>query len=166
MTDNDQQPPSKAIGALFLGIGIASLIALAIIAARIGTAGSPLCDVGFPGRQGQLPTWVFVFTAIGAFALGHLTGSDRAGPDRRAGKALGEGQWQRPTAIIAVNAGVAVFMFVVTALMAVEALTLAHHVWPITYYTRCANVASTPLSLLGSAIYAFIVGRWLWVFKG
>lgn len=166
MTDNEEQPPSKAIGALFLGIGVASLIALAVIAARIASAGSPLCDTGFPGRQGQLPTWVFVFTAIGAFALGHLTGTDRTGPKRKAGKALGEGQWRRPDAIIAVNAGVAVFMFVVTVLMAIEALTLAHHVWPITYYTRCANVASTPLSLLGSAIYAFIIGRWLWVFKG
>jgi hypothetical protein len=129
-------------------------------------ASAPLCNTGFPGRQGQLPTWVFVFTALVAFSLGHLTGTDRIRPNRKGGKALGDGEWNSPKAIIAVNAGVAVFMFVVTALMIVEALTLAHHVWPITYYTRCANVASTPLSLLGSAIYAFIIGRWLWVFKG
>jgi ABC-type Na+ efflux pump permease subunit len=166
MAENDEPAPSKTIGALFLGIGGVSVLALAIIAARIGTAASPLCNTGFPGRQGQFPTWVFVFIAIGAFAVGHLTGSDRAGRRRKAGKALGEGQWQQRKAIIAVNAGVAVFMFLVTALMAVEALTLAHHVWPITYYTRCANVASTPLSLLGSAVYAFVIGRWLWVFGG
>jgi hypothetical protein len=166
MAQNDETPPSKTIGTLFLVIGGVSVVALIIIAARIGTAAVPLCDTGFPGRQGQFPTWVFVFTAIAAFALGHATGTDRAGPKRQAGKELGEGQWQSPNAVIAVNAGVAVFMFVVTVLMVIEALTLAHHVWPITYYTRCANVASTPLSLLGSTIYAFIVGRWLWVFKG
>lgn len=142
------------------------MVVLAVIAVRIAAAATPLCATGFPGRQGQLPTSVFVFTALAAFALGHLTGNDRLRPNRKGGKALGDGQWSSTKAIIAVNAGVAVFMFVVTGLMIVEALTLAHNEWPITYYTRCANVASTPLSLLGSAIYAFIIGRWLWVFRG
>src|SRR5260370_34430138 len=113
MAQNDETPPSKTIGTLFLVIGGVSVVALIIIAARIGTAAVPLCDTGFPGRQGQFPTWVFVFTAIAAFALGHATGTDRAGPKRQAGKELGEGQWQSPNAVIAVNAGVAGVMFFV-----------------------------------------------------
>jgi hypothetical protein len=166
MSDKEEPPPSRLIGTLFIAIGAVALLAIVVAAARIATAPGPLCNLGFPGRQGDYPTWVFVFTAVGAFALGHLTGADRAGSRRRAGKALGEGQWTNPKAVIAVNASVAVFMFIVTILMLVEAWTLGHNVWPITYYTRCANVASTPLSLVGAAVYAFIVGRWLWVFRG
>jgi hypothetical protein len=165
MSDKEEPTPSRLVGAVFIAIGAAALLAIAIVGVRIAAAPGPLCSLGFPERQGQYPTWAFVFTAVAAFALGHLTGSDRATPRRRAGKALGEGQWNDPKAIIAVNAGVAVFMFIVTILMVVEAWTLGHNVWPITYYTRCAAVASTPLSLVGAAVYAFIVGRWLWVFR-
>lgn len=166
MPDSEQPTPPKLLGTALLVIAALSLVAIAFITVRISTAGGPLCNPVFPERQGQLPTWLFVFTAIAAFALGHLTGSDRVGGGRRAGKALGEGQWKNATAAAAVNAGVAVFLFVITILMVVEAWTLAHNVWPITYYTRCANVASAPISLVGSALYAFIVGRWLWVFRG
>lgn len=151
---------------LFIAIGAVALIVIVVAAARIAAAPGPLCNIGFPERQGQYPTWLFVFIAIGAFALGHLTGGDRAPTKRRAGTALGEGQWKSARGVIAVNLGVAAFMFIVTILMIVEAWTLGHNVWPITYYTRCANVASTPLSLIGAAVYAFIVGRWLWVFRG
>jgi hypothetical protein len=49
--------------------------------------------------------------------------------------------------------------------MVVEAWTLGHGVWPITYYVRCANDAGPLISLVGVATFAYIIGRWMWVFK-
>jgi hypothetical protein len=67
--------------------------------------------------------------------------------------------------VVAVNAGVAGFLFLVTILMLIEAWTLGHGVWPITYYVRCSMDAGALISLIGVLSYSFIIGRWMWVFK-
>jgi hypothetical protein len=68
------------------------------------------------------------------------------------------------TAVVAVNLGVAAFLFLVTFLLLIEAWTLGHGVWPITYYVRCSMNAGAFISLVGMATFAFVIGRWMWVF--
>jgi hypothetical protein len=95
-------------------------------------------------------------------ALTATVGIKRQG---RSQKELGEGQWASQRAVVAVNLGVAIFLFLITILMVIEAWTLGHGVWPITYYVRCANDAGPLISLVGVAAFAYIIGRWMWVFK-
>jgi hypothetical protein len=57
---------------------------------------------------------------------------------------------------------VGVFLLL-TLLMILEAGALFRHVWPITFYVRCANQSNSLLSGLGAGIYSFLAGRWLWV---
>jgi len=125
----------------------------------------PACSTSFPARRGDYPSWVFVFAAIGAFALGSLTSQVGIRREGRPQKELGEGHWTNRAAVVAVNAGVAGFLFLVTILMLIDAWTLGHGVWPITYYVRCAMDAGAFITLVGVASYGFVVGRWMWVFK-
>jgi hypothetical protein len=162
---------------VLLAAGAGLILALAFIAWRTWTAAAPLCDSSFPARSTEYPSSLFVFAVIAAFVLGHLTsqvGIVRRGRankslhknPRKEQEELGEGRWKDAKAVMAVNAGVATFLFLVTFLMGIEALTLGTHQWPITYYARCATYAQPPGSLGGAIIYAFVVSRWLWVFKG
>jgi hypothetical protein len=164
MATEYEPPLPRWVRWLFLGGAVAGFLLLVFIAWRSLTAVTPLCDQRFPARATDYPSWAFVFAAIGAFALGHLTGQGRVRRRRRLQDPLGKGQWSNAAPMVAVQAGVAVFLLLVTILMLIEAWTLGHHQWPLTYYTRCAAGASAPVSLLGSAIYAFVIGRWLWVF--
>jgi hypothetical protein len=150
---------------LCLGAAAALVAILAFVTWRTFAASAPLCDPNFPARVGQYPSWVYIFAAIGAFALGHGLGQAGIKRQKLPQQELGEGPWSKPAAVVAVDAGVAVFLLLVTVMLGVEAWTLAHRVWPITYYTRCATDASAPLALLGSTSYAFVIGRWMWVFK-
>jgi hypothetical protein len=125
----------------------------------------PACNTNFPARRGDYPSWVFVFAAIGAFVLGSLTSQAGIRREGRPQKELGEGRWTNRRAIVTVNLGVAGFLFLVTILMLIEAWTLGHGVWPITYYVRCSMNAGAFITLVGVASYAFVIGRWMWVFK-
>jgi len=128
-------------------------------------ASAALCDPHFPVRNGGLPSWVYVFSAIAAFGLGHLAGQWGIWRRGASQMELGRGRWSNSAAVIAVDASVALFLFVVTGLLLLEAFTIGHHLWPITYYVRCANDAGSLISLGGSVVYAFVIGRWMWVFK-
>jgi hypothetical protein len=162
---NEEQSPPQWMAWLMLGAAVGLALLLAFVTWRTFAASAPLCDRDFPARVGQYPSWVYIFGAVGGFVLGHATG--QIGIRRRKGsqKELGEGPWGKPSAVVAVNAGVAVFLLAVTVMLGIEAWTLGHNTWPITYYTRCATDASAPLALLGSATYAYVIGRWMWVFR-
>jgi hypothetical protein len=146
-----------------VAIGLVALLAFA--GWELWMARTPVCNPSFPARRGEYPSWVFVFGAIGAFVLGSLTSQIGIRRQQRTQLALGEGRWSHPSAVIAVNLAVAAFLFIVTILMGVEAWTLSHGYWPITYYARCASDAGGFGSLVGVASYSFILGRWMWVFK-
>ena len=152
--------------AVMVALAVALAATIALIGSRTLSAGNPLCDSHFPARYSSLPVWWYVFTAIAAFGFGHVAGQWGIWSQGRSQDALGQGRWSNPIAVVGIDAGVAVFLFIVSGLLLYEAYTLGHGVWPITYYVRCSNDGGPLVSLAGSAIYAFVVGRWMWVFKG
>jgi len=165
MAKDDEQPqPSWVFWALVAAAaGLAVLLVIAAV--YLVRSHVPVCSTNFPARRTDYPSWVFVFAAIAAFILGSLTAQVGIRRQGRLQKELGEGQWSSQRAVVAVNLGVATFLFLVTILMVVEAWTLGHGVWPITYYVRCASDAGPLISLVGVASFAYIIGRWMWVFK-
>jgi hypothetical protein len=165
-TAREEEPLPQSWVAWALVVAAVVLVALLAIAGwALASSHHPACSTNFPARRGDYPSWVFVFAAIGAFALGSLTSQVGIRREGRAQKELGEGRWTNRAAVVAVNAGVAAFLFLVTILMLIEAWTLGHGVWPITYYVRCAMDAGAFITLVGVASYAFVIGRWMWVFK-
>jgi hypothetical protein len=143
---------------------------MALIWYRTTSATSGLCHVEVdpwgnivPLKAWAYPSYVFVFTAIGAYLGGHLT--NRVAVEKRPELAagLGEGKFEDHRTVLVVKLLVAGFLLVVTVINVLEMLTLQAWVWPITYYVRCSADASPPLSLLGVAIFSFLTGRWLWV---
>jgi len=162
--DKEPLPPTWIVWVLVAtAVGFVALLAIATWS--LWMTHHPVCNTNFPARRGDYPSWVFVFAAIGAFVLGSLTSQVGIRRQGRSQKELGQGRWTNPKAVVAVNLGVAGFLFLVTVLMLIEAWTLGHGVWPITYYVRCANDAGAFITLVGMAIYAFVIGRWMWVFK-
>jgi hypothetical protein len=162
--DDEPLPPlwmTWLLGAVAVGL----LVMLVIAVYALATAGAPVCNSDFPARRGDYPSWVYVFAAVGAFVMGSLTTTIGIRRQRRSQLELGVGRWSDQGAVVAVNAGVAGFLFLVTILMVIEAWTLAHGAWPITYYVRCAMDAGALISVIGVFSYSFIIGRWMWVFK-
>lgn len=163
---------TKSVPAASTWVALAMVVLAVFVALTIAFVGShtlsatvPLCDPHFPPRNSSYPNWAYVFASIAAFGIGHIAGQWGISRQGIPQLSLGEGRWNNPRAVLAVNAGVAFFLFVVTALLLFEAYTLGHHVWPITYYVRCANDAGPLISLGGVTIYAFVLGRWMWVFR-
>jgi hypothetical protein len=165
MSREDATATPRWMVGVMLAVAVLLAAAIAVIGSRTLTAGEPLCDPHFPARHSSFPVWAYVFVSIGAFGFGHVAGQWGIWRQGRGQQALGEGRWRNPRAVIGINVGVAVFLFIVTGLLLYEGYTLGHGVWPITYYVRCSNDAGPLVSLLGSAIYAFVIGRWMWVFK-
>lgn len=162
--DEEPLPPPWTVWVLaVVAFGFVALLAFA--GWELWVSRTPVCNPSFPARRGEFPTWVFVLGAIGAFVLGSLTSQVGIRRQQRSQLELGEGRWSDPSAVVAVNLAVAVFLFLVTILMGVEAWTLTHGFWPITYYVRCASDAGGLISFIGMASYAVIIGRWTWVFK-
>src|SRR5712691_9664463 len=165
MAKDDEQPQSSWVfwALVAAAVGLAVLLVIAVV--YLVRSHAPVCDTNFPARRGDYPSWVYVFAAIAAFILGSLTAQIGIQRQGRSQKELGEGQWASQRAVVAVNLGVTIFLFLVTILMLIEAWTLGHVVWPITYYVRCANDAGPLIALVGVAAFAYIIGRWMWVFK-
>jgi hypothetical protein len=161
--DGEQLPPSWTVW-LLAAVAIFFVALIAFAGWELWTSRTPVCNPNFPARRGEYPSWVFVFGAIGGFALGSLTSQVGIRRRQQSQLALGEGRWARRSAVAAVNLAVAAFLFIVTVLMGVEAWTLSHGHWPITYYVRCASDASGFIALVGVMSYAWIIGRWTWVF--
>jgi hypothetical protein len=165
MAKDDEPLPPSWMAWVLVAVAIGLVLLVAVAGWELLKSHAQVCNPDFPARRGQYPSWAYVFAATGAFVLGSLTATIGIRRQRRSEKELGEGRWSNRSAVIAVNAGVAGFLFVVTILMVIEAWTLGHGVWPITYYVRCANDAGPTVSLIGVVSYAFIIGRWMWVFK-
>ena len=161
----DAAPPRPWIVWALGGAAVLFVALVAIAGWAILRSHHPVCSATFPARRGDYPSYMFVFTAIAAFVIGSLSSSVGIRRDGRSQKELGEGPWTNRGAVVAVNLGVAGFLFLVTILMLIEAWTLGHGVWPITYYVRCAMDAGALITWVGVAAYAFVIGRWMWVFK-
>jgi hypothetical protein len=174
--------PQRRNGTAFrLGaFGVALVGLLAFVAWRMWTA-TTVCDSTFPARATEVANYVVVFATILAFVAGHLTSRvpivrrRRAAEGASGGKKttephdeeeLGEGQWQATGPVVLVNLGATVFLFVVTVAVAWEAYAFWVPQWPITYYARCATFFGPEVSLGVAVVWAFVVGRLLWVFTG
>jgi len=147
-------------------VALALAIVLAIAVHALVTATTPVCDTVFPARRGDYPSWVYVLGVIGAFVIGSITRQIGVRRQGRVPMQLGEGPWANRGAVVAVNLGVAAFLFLITILMVIEAWTLDHGAWPITYYVRCSTDAGALVSLIGVIGYSLVMGRWMWVFNG
>ena len=156
MAKDDEQPqPSWVFWALVAAaVGLGALLVIAAV--YLMRSHAPVCNTSFPARRGDYPSWVYVFAAIAAFVVGSLTATVGIKRQGRSQKELGEGQWSSQRAVVAVNLGVAIFLFLVTILMVIEAWTLGRGVWPITYYVRCANDAGPLISLVAVAALSLI----------
>ena len=146
---------------------VAAVLALLLVIAVFSLVRShtPVCNTNFPARRGDYASWAYVFGAIALFVLGSVTSQVGIRQRQEPQKELGEGRWANRSAVVAVDAGVGIFLILVTILMLIEAWTLGHGVWPITYYVRCSADAGALISLVGVAVYSFFIGRWMWVFK-
>jgi hypothetical protein len=165
MAKDDEQPQPSWVFWTLVAAAAGLGVLLVIAAVYLMRSHAPVCNTSFPARRGDYPSWVYVFAAIAAFVLGSLTATVGIKRQGRSQKELGEGQWSSQRAVVAVNLGVAIFLFLVTILMVIEAWTLGRGVWPITYYVRCATDAGPFISLVAVAAFACIIGRWMWVFK-
>jgi hypothetical protein len=121
-----------------------------------------------PSRQSYPPQLVVVGVCIVTFLLGHLTARlqfiDAKHLARHQLKEVEhpETDSRRRDALI-VQALLLVFLLEMIGLLIVEALTLSHNVWPITYYVRCAYNAAGVQSMWAAASILFLVGRWFWL---
>jgi hypothetical protein len=149
------------LGAVALGLVVVLVFAVHALA----TAPGPVCNAIFPARRGDYASWAYVLGALGAFAAGSIARQLQVRGHGRSTMELGEGPWAARGAVVAVNLGVAAGLFLITILLVVEAWTLEHGDWPITYYVRCATDAGALISLIGVVGSALVVGRWMWVFK-
>jgi hypothetical protein len=165
MAHYDDPPPPVRTVLLLAAVALGLVVILVIAVHALVTASAPVCNPDFPARRGDYPSWAYVFAAIGAFVIGSVTGQIGIRRQGRPQMELGEGTWSNPGAVVAVNAGVAAFLFLVTILMVIEAWALGHGLWPITYYVRCAADGGALISLIGVSGYSLIAGRWMWVFK-
>ena len=162
--DNEPLPPPWT--AWLLGaVGLGLIVVLVIAVHALATATAPVCNTVFPARRGDYPSWAYVLGAVVAFVTGSITRQMRIRGQRRPAMQLGEGPWADRRAVVAVNLGVAAVLFVITILLVIEAWTLEHGAWPITYYVRCSIDAGSLISLIGVVGYALVVGRWMWVFR-
>ena len=170
-------PPPPSWWSWAFWAAAAGLAVLFVFAAwHLVSTHNPVCNALFPARRSDLPSYWFVFAGIAAFVVGSLSSQYQLEPQGRgrwprfrgrlpgSQQELGEGEFSSSSAVLAINLGVAAFLFLTTALMLYEAWTLGTGRWPITYYVRCANDAGPLITLVGVAGFAFIIGRWMWVF--
>jgi len=143
-----------------LGLGLSSVLALALT--TLGGQTGPLC-ADPPALTTQVPQLLILGIAGAGFVGGGLLSrwSPRFHPEHPAVSATLEQRSVR----LAMRLTFTLVFLLLTALMLVETFTLYLHVWPITYYVRCANQASPALSVLGAAMYSFLAGRWLWIWR-
>ncbi len=143
-----------------LGIFVWISIALAALGGRTGA----VCQDP-PSLTGQLPQLLIVGTSVAAFVVGGLTSVWPVRPSHPPTHPhVRDGMAQRRVRM-AVRLALVGLLLIVTGLLLIEFITMTLHVWPITYYVRCSNEAHSPLSALGAGIYAFLAGRWLWVWR-
>jgi hypothetical protein len=164
MADGHEPLPPRWMAWLLGAVALGLVVVLVIAVHALATANAPVCNTVFPARRGDYPSWAYVLGTIAAFITGSITGQVRIRGQRRSLMALGEGPWADRRAVVAVNLGVAAVLFVITILLVIEAWTLEHGAWPITYYVRCSMDAGALISLIGVVGYALVVGRWMWVF--
>jgi hypothetical protein len=144
------------------GLGLVLSAVLALALTTLGAQTGPLCSDP-PALTTQLPQLAVLGIAVASFIVGGLSSPwlSRFQPEHPAVSATLEQRSIR----MAMRVTFTLVFLLLTALMLVETTTLYVHIWPITYYVRCANQASPVLSVLGTCIYSFLAGRWLWIWR-
>ena len=121
-----------------------------------------------PSLQSYPPQLVVVGVCLVTFLLGHLTARlqfiDAKHLARHQVKEVEHPERDpRLREALIVQALLLVFLLEMIGLLIVEALTLSHNVWPITFYVRCAYNAAGVQSMWAAASILFLVGRWFWL---
>jgi len=157
--------PRWAVRTGLVATGAAMIGVLWEVWAATSSATQGLCKVanGAPFTTFPYPSQVFVLTAIGAYVAGHITSryAVEVRPELRAG--LGQEKFDRIGPVLVVKLFATGFLLIATILNLYEARAFATGNWPITYYVWCGAAASPFFALLGAAIVAFLIGRWLWI---
>jgi hypothetical protein len=124
-----------------------------------------------PARVTSIPQLTEVVICVAGFVLGRLTARPKIRRRRelmdstveREGLPLPRADVKRARAGVWAQASLTAALLLITFLLAFETLTLALSVWPITYYTRCANEAAPLRTVAGAFAFCFLAGRWLWL---
>ena len=151
-----------SIGGLAAAGSVVVLVLIWTFSAAL-SLGSATCH-NAPLRQTQLPQLVGVGVALAGFLLGRVTARPKV--DRRSeirSWAPAEDNRNRAAAALATQAALVAALLFFGVLMAFETVTLASHVWPITYYLRCASEAAPYRTLVAAFAFCFLAGRWLWL---
>lgn len=163
------------------GVRWASLVALVVAAGTLlgglvlaGTytfthPGTPCTNP--PQLEGSPTQWVVVGLGVGGFVLGHLTArfqlvdphtiSRHPRPGEEP-KVLPQDDPRKRDGLI-VQGLLLVFLAEVIGLLVIEITTISNHVWPITFYVRCAYNANGRWSTAVAVAIMFLVGRWFWL---
>jgi len=129
--------------------------------------GSPCTDP--PQREANPPQLVVVGVCLLAFVLGHLTARWQSIDPKHAQRHQSLREADHPEAdprkreALIIQTLLLVFLIEVIGLLTIEAVTLSHNVWPITYYVRCAYDAAGVQSTAAAASILFLIGRWFWL---
>jgi hypothetical protein len=180
-------PPRRSnVTPILIGaFGVALLVLLVYVGDQVWTA-NQVCSSRFPPRATRLDDYWVVFATILAFVLGHASArvpvlrrhravTDRAATDETGvlhspaqplddEVELGDGHPTGP--VVAVNFAATTFLMIVTFAVGWEAYSFKTLQWPITYFARCATFFGPEISLGVAVIWAFVIGRLLWVFTG
>ncbi len=145
---------------------VASLIVLAYVLVKavyaIGIANAGLCHDP-PSLTGSISQITVVAVCVACFVAGHVVSWAGTRSRSELRDKLGQTAWSARRSVIVVKTALALFLALLSALMALEALMLLVGIWPITYYVRCATEADTPIAMLGAGIFTFLAGRWFWI---
>jgi hypothetical protein len=146
----------------------AALIALAYVVVvalnGIGAATSGLCHDP-PSLTGSISQGAIVVVSAACFVAGHIVSWAGARHRPELNHRLGEDAWSDRRAVLVVKTALALILAVLSTLLALEAVMIYRHIWPITLYVRCSNEANSYIALLGVSSFAFLVGRWFWIPK-
>ena len=113
----------------------------------------------------RVPQRVAILVCVLGFVLGRITARPKvvARNQLQSGVADRQDVEARGQASVLVQAALTGALLLITCLLAFEAVTVASHIWPITYYLRCANEAATYPALAAAFAFWLLAGRWLWL---
>jgi len=155
---------TRLVVALFALAGLAMVLVLAAALGVLGGQAKAVC-ADPPRLHSELPQPAILGILVACFLAGGLTASWSMRAVHHVGHSRARSILEdRRNRLVMRLTFIAVFLLL-TLLMALEAGALYFHVWPITYYVRCANQGGTLLTVLGAGLYSFLAGRWLWVWR-
>lgn len=152
-----------SVAFLALAIAILALVVVWTVTAAIAP-GAVGCH-NAPLRVTRVPQLAGVLICVAGFVIGRITARPKIESRSELRSWVGDHSNEREhgRASIFVQACMVAALLFIACLIAFEATTLGHHVWPITYYMRCASEAASWQALAAAFAFCLLTGRWMWL---